>query len=362
MKNIDFPIFKTKIEGDDKKFDLNDISQRQEYFKHKAGDEIKRLKEYLKDKTFIVYLLSKKNSGKGTYSKMLKEIVGDKIQHLSVGDMIRSFDEVLQDETKKQELVDFLHQKYRGPVSVDEIISSMESRSTKILLPTELILALTEREISKLGKKAIFIDGFPRDFDQVSYSLFFKSLIDYRNDPDIFVLIDVPTNIIDKRAKYRLICPICQTSRSLKLLPTKNVEYDQKEEKFYLICDNPECDSLKSGKGARMVTKEGDEMGIDPIRERLEKEENLMEKIYKMYGINKVFLRNSIPIKDVKENYNDYEITQEYDYEYDEKNSKVLINEKPWEIEDDNQVMSNSLMPPPVVVSLIKQLVKALGI
>jgi len=362
MKNIDFPIFKTKTEGDGKDFDLNDVIQRQEYFEYKAHDEIKKLKEYLENNTFIVYLLSKKNSGKGTYSKMLKEIVGDKIEHLSVGDMIRSFDEVLQDETKKQELIDFLHKKYRGPVSIDDIISSMESRSTKILLPTELILALTEREISKLGKKAIFIDGFPRDFDQVSYSLFFKSLVDYRNDPDIFVLIDVPTNIIDKRAKYRLICPICQTSRSLKLLPTKNVEYDKKENKFNLICDNPECQSVKTGKGIRMVTKEGDELGIEPIKERLKKEEDLMEKIYQMHGISKIFLRNSIPLKDVQENYNDYEITQEYDYEYDEKNDKVLINEKPWEIEDDNGVMSNSLMPPPVVVSLIKQLVKALGI
>jgi len=360
MKNIDFPIFKTRsLDSSEplaKKFDLNDFNQRQEYFDYKVGDEIKRLNAYFEKNTFIGYLLSKKNSGKGTYSKMLKEIFGDKIEHLSVGDMIRSFDEVLQSKEKKQELVDFLHKKYRGPISVDEIIASMESRSTKVLLPTELILVLVEKEISKIGKKVILIDGFPRDFDQVSYSLFFKSLIDYRNDPDVFVLIDVPTNIIDKRAKYRVICPICQTSRSLKLLPTKKIDYDQKEEKFYLICDNPECS------GAKMVVKEGDELGIEPIRERLEKEENLMEKIYKMHGISKILLRNSIPMNQVKENYDDYEITQEYNYEYDKENNKVLIKERPWEIEDDNGVLSNSLMPPPVVVSFIKQLVKALEI
>lgn len=362
MKNIDFPIFKTKIDDKGKKFDLTDSKQRQEYFQYKAGDEIKKLKDYLKNSTFIVYLLSKKNSGKGTYSKMLKEIVGDKIEHLSVGDMIRSFDEVLRDPFKKQELVDFLHKKYRGPISVEEIINSMENRSTKMLLPTELILALVEREISKLGKKAIFIDGFPRDFDQVSYSLFFKSLIDYRNDPDIFVLIDVPTNVIDKRAKYRVICPVCNTSRSLKLLPTKNVEYDPKEKKFYLICDNPDCPSVQTGKGSRMVTKEGDELGIEPIKERLKKEEDLMERVYKMHGIPKILLKNCIPLEKVKENYDNYEITQEYDYAFDEKNNKVLINEKPWEIKDDDGVLSNSLMPPPVVVSLIKQLVGTLGI
>ena len=347
----------------DRKFDLTDASQRREYFEYKAGEEIKKLKDYLKNNTFIVYLLGKKSSGKGTYSKMLKEIIApDKIEHFSIGDMIRSFDGILKDEQQKKELVDFLHKKYRGPVSVDDIIKSMEGRSTKILLPTELILALTEREISKLGRKAIFIDGFPRDFDQVSYSLFFKSLIDYRNDPDVFALIDVPTNVIDERVKYRLICPICNTSRNLKLLATKNVEYDENEKKFHLLCDNADCQSVKDGKAARLVTKEGDELGIEPIRERLEKDESLMGQIYKMHGISKVLLRNAIPANESKENYDDYEITPEYVYSFDESSKKVKVQEKPWEVKDDEGVVSNSLMPPPVVVSLIKQLVKVLNL
>ncbi len=356
MKGINFPIFKTKIDGDTKTFDLTDAAQRQEYFEYKAGDEIKKLRDYLKNNTFIVYLLGKKNTGKGTYSKMLKEIVGpDKIEHISIGDMIRSFDEVLKDPVKKQELVEFLETKYRGPVSVQDLILAMEGRSTKNLLPSELILALAEREITKLGKKAIFIDGFPRDIDQISYSLFFKNLIDYRTDPDIFVLIDVPTNVIDERIKHRVICPLCNTSRNLKLLPTKNVQYDKEKNQFYLMCDNAGCS------GARMVTKEGDELGIEPIRERLEKDEHLMKQIYKMHGIKKVLLRNSIPVDRVKENYDDYEITPEYNYSVD-KTGKVQVQEKPWEVKDEEGVISNSLMPPPVVVSLIKQLVKALGI
>lgn len=356
MRDINFPIFKTKMD-DGKKFDLTNSNQRKEYFEYKAGNEIQKLREYLKNNTFVVYLLGKKNSGKGVYSKMFKEIVApDRIEHFSVGDMIRSFDEVLKDEQKKKELIEFLHKKYRGPISLEDIIKSMEGRSTKILLPTELILALTEREISKLGKKAIFIDGFPRDFDQVSYSLFFKSLIDYRNDPDIFVLIDVPTNIIDERIKYRVICPMCNTSRNTKLLATPKVEYDSRENKFYLLCDNQNCT------GPRMVTKEGDELGIEPIRDRLEKEGNLIEKIYKMHGISKILLRNAIPTDKTKENYDDYEVTPEYVYSYDKDSKKVTVQERPWEVKDDTGVVSNSLMPPPVVVSLIKQLVKVLGL
>lgn len=354
MKDLDFPIFKTKSDVY-KKFDLTDVKSRQDYFEYKAGPEIKKLKEYLKDSTFIAYLMGKKSSGKGTYAKMMAEVVDkDKIAHFSIGDMIRSFDEVLKDENKKKELVEFLQKNYRGFHSLDKIIESMEGRSTKTLLPSELILALAKREIAKLGRKAIFIDGFPRDIDQVSYSLFFRDLIGYRDDPDVFVLIDVPTSVIDERVKFRVICPLCNTSRNMKLLPTKNVEYDEKSGKFYLVCDNSSC------KGAKMVTKEGDELGIAPIKERLDKDEMLIKEAYNLQGIPKVLLKNSIPVDKTKEFTDDYEITPEYTYE--KKNGKIEVHEKPWEVEDDEGVLSNSLMPPPVVVSLIKQLARALDL
>ena len=239
---------------------------------------------------------------------------------------------------------------------LEEIMKALETRSTKVLLPSELILALAKREIAKLGRKAIFIDGFPRDLDQISYSLFFRDLIDYREDPDVFILIDVPTSVIDQRVKCRVICPLCQTSRSLKLLPTKNIEYDAKENKFYLICDNSNC------QGSRMTTKEGDELGIEPIRERLNKDEVLIKQTMSLQGIPKVLLRNSIPVAQIKDFVDDYEITPEYSYIFDEKENKVKTIEKPWEVLDDEGVACNSLMPPPVVVSLIKQLVRALGI
>ena len=356
-----FPVFKTKSpstsSGQAKKFDLTDVNSRQEYFEQKAGEEIKKLKEFLKENTFVAYLMGKKSSGKGTYSKMFAEIVDkDKIAHFSIGDMIRGFDQTMKDEQKKKELVEFLQKNYRGYMSVEEIMKALEGRSTKVLLPSELILALAKREIAKLGRKAIFIDGFPRDLDQVSYSLFFRDLIGYRDDPDVFVLIDVPTSVIDERVKFRVICPLCNTSRNLKLLPTKNVEYDKASGKFHLLCDNPNCS------GARMVIKEGDELGIEPIRERLNKDETLIKQALTLQGIPKVLLRNSIPVSEVKEAADDYEITPEFTYSFSEAENKVETSEKPWEILDDQGVASNSLMPPPVVVSLIKQLVKALGI
>ena len=356
MQGLDFPLFKTKSDNY-KKFDLSDPKSRQEYFEYKCGPEIKKLREYLKDNTFIAYLMGKKSSGKGTYAKMMAEVVDkDKIAHFSIGDMIRSFDEIIQHPEKRKEIVEFLEKNYRGRMPLEDIMKSWDNRSTKTLLPTELILALAKREISKLGRKAIFIDGFPRDIDQVSYSLFFRDLIDYREDPDVFVLIDVPTTIIDERVKFRVICPLCQTSRNLKLLTTKNVEYDVNDKKFHLICDNSACS------GARMVTKEGDEQGIEPIRARLEKDEMLVKEAYNLKGIPKILLRNSIPVGKTKEIADDYEITPGYVYNFDEKTNKVETTETLWEVKDDEGNLSNSLMPPPVVVSLIKQLVNTLGL
>ncbi len=370
MKNIEFPIFKTKISGLKKRFDLTDVKERQAYFEFKAGKEIKKLREYLKENTFIAYFLGKKNSGKGTYAKMFKEVVDkDRVEHFSIGDMIRGVDEALKDKKKKKEFISFLEKNYRGFLPLEKVLKSLEKRNTKVLLPSELILALVKKEISERGKRALFIDGFPREMDQISYSLFFRDLIGYRDDPDVFVLIDVPEAVIDERIKYRVICPLCQTSRNLKLLPTKEVEYDKKDKKFHLICDNSDCPARQSfasqnlgGQGEKMITKEGDELGIGPIRERLKTDEKLIKQAFSLYGIPKVLLRNSVPVKKADEFVDDYEITPGYSYQWDEKKKEVKINEKPWQVLDDNGIPCYSLMPPPVVVSLIKQITKALGI
>lgn len=361
MKGINFPIFKTKVSASllakGEGFDLTDFEQRQAYFEFKAGDEIKKLREYLKENTFIVYLLGKKNSGKGTYAKMFKEVIDkDRVEHLSIGDMVREFDKVLEDKEKKKEFISFLEKNYRGFMPLEEIIKALEKRNTKVLLPSELILALVKREIAKKGRKTLFIDGFPRNLDQVAYSLFFRDLIDYREDPDVFVLIDAPEAVIDERIKYRVICPLCQTSRNMKLLPTKKVEYDKGEEKFHLICDNSEC------QGARMIQKEGDELGIGRIGERLETDEKLMKQALSLYGIPKVLLRNSVPADKAKEFVDDYELTPEYNYQWDGEKGGVKVKEKPWQVLDDNGVPCYSLMPPPVVVSLIKQITEALNL
>ncbi len=352
---MDFPIFKTKKQGVDKKFNLTAPSERQEYFELKAGAEIKKLRQYLENHSFIAYFLGKKNSGKGTYAKMFAGIVApEKIFHFSIGDMTRRVDKELKDKEKKEQLIEFLKKNYRGWISVDEIISILESRSTKKLLPTELILTLTKREIAKQKGKVIFIDGFPRELDQMAFSLFFRDLIDYRDDPDFFVLIDLPEKVIDERIKWRRICPVCQTSGNLKLMPSSRIGYKEDKKEFFLVCDNPEC------QGAEMVQKEGDEFGMEPIKERIKLDAKLMEKAFSLYGIPKILLRNSVPVEQAKNLIDDYEITPEFYYKWDEKKKKVKVIKKPWIVEDDQGNDSYSLMPPPVVLSLIYQMTEVL--
>ncbi len=346
MKEIDFPIYKTKTE-EGKKFDLSDPKERAEYFQYKAGFEIEKIRKYLKDNTFIVYLLGKKSAGKGTYSKMLADVIDkDRIDHFSIGDMVRDLDKELQDEKKKEEFIAFLRENYRGWTSVEELMNILEGRSTEKLLPTEFLLALVKREIERREKKVIFIDGFPRDMDQISYSLFFRDLVGYREDDDFMVLIDVPEMVIDERVKYRRICPICNTSRNLKLFPTSKVVEENGE--FNLLCDNEGCNE------ASMIRKEGDEKGIEPIKSRLDMDEKLIKQAFSLHGIPKILLRNSIPVDKAEEYVDDYELTPEYVYK--KEGDKVTIEEKPWTIKDDNGVLSYSLLAPPVVVSFIKQL------
>ncbi len=354
MKSIQFPLHQTKTDGVTQKFVLTDPRDREKYFQAKAGFEIEKIKTYLKNNTFVAYLLGKKNAGKGTYTKMFMEIFGEeKVAHVSVGDIVRDVHAMIE-EGGGSKLKKYLNENYRGYIPLKEAIDALLGRSTTNLLPTEFILTLIKWEVDKHTGKSIFLDGFPRSLDQVAYSLFFRDLINHRNDPDFFVLIDVPMAVIDERIKTRVVCPICHTPRTLKLNTTPEVGYDQKKKEFYLKCDNPDC------RLERMVGKEGDELGIEPIRERLEADENLIEKAFGLYGVPKVFLRNAVPVEKGKEIADDYEITPEYVYHYDAKTEKVTTGQRPYTIKDDRGVDSYSLLPAAVVLSMIRQIAEIL--
>ena len=359
MKNLEFPIVGTKVKVLSEKFDINSPVGRKKYYAAKVGDEISHIKKYLKKgNTFVAYMLGKKNSGKGTYTKIISEIFGeDKIAHISVGDLIREIDD--WESFSKTKRHDRMKKYYRGYVSWDAAVDAHLGRSQSKLLPDEFTLSLLKAHIDELQGKCLFLDGLPRNLDQVSYSLFFRDLVNYREDPDIFVLIDIPESVIAERIKYRVVCPICKTSRNRKLLVSSKIEYDDKEKEFYLLCDNPDC----TGNGkTRMVGKQGDELGLEPIRERLNNDEDLLRETFNLHGVPKILMRNHVPVAESGKYFDDYEITPEYGYIWDAKREKVVVTEKPWTIKDDNGVKCYSLLAAPVVVSFIKQLMDVLDL
>lgn len=352
MKDIEFPIFKTKLPKGSPRFDLSDLKQRQEYFQLKAGSEIAKLKEYLKHNTFLAFMLGKKAAGKGTYSKLFAEALEtDRTALISAGDIVRMAHQILEGGQEKKELVKFLEENYRGYISIEEGIEAVLNRSQdKVSVPDEFMLTLIKREIEKHSGQALFIDGFPRTTDQVSYSLYFRDLAGYRDDPDFFVLIDIPEKVIDERIKSRVVCPKCQAPRNPRLFPTKKVGFDQKEKEYFLLCDNPDCGE------PRMVAKEGDSQGIKLIRKRLDDDEKLIVQAFHLHGVPKILLRNAVPVDQVEETVDDYEVTPGYTHSWDEKKQEVLTRESPWVFKDDRGIDSISLQAPAVVVSLIKQL------
>lgn len=353
----EFPVFKTQVDGITQPFNLNTPEGRKEYFEAKAGEEIKKLREFLSKKTFLAFLLGKKNSGKGTYSKLFMEAVGSEhVSHISVGDLVRDTHKIFDTGEGRDELVEFLQNNYRGFHSVEEIQDIVLGKSQDKLLSSELIMALLKYEIQQHKGKTIFLDGFPRALDQVGYSLYLKELIGFRDDPDFLVFISVPNSIIDERIKYRVICPACKTPRNLKLLATSEAGWDEEQEQFYLKCDNADC----TEKGARMVGKEGDELGIEPIRARIELDNQIFTQLLKLQGIDKIYLRNSVPVDMAASHIDDYELTPAYSYEFHADTKAVSIIEKPWTVKDDAGVESYSLLPAAVVLSFIKQMTKAL--
>jgi len=348
----DFPIFKTKVDGVEEVFDLSLPKEREKYFDAKVGPEIKILKEFLKNNTFIVYYLAKKSAGKGTYTKLMREIFGDdNIGHISVGDIVRKVHKIAEkSEEGKEKLIKSLEPRYRGYMSLEDAMDAILGRSQEKLLPTELILTLVESEIENMPRKALFIDGLPRDLAQISYALFFRNLIDYRRDPDLFVMIDIPESVIDERMKARVVCPVCQTPRNTKLLATKDVGFDEGSSEFFLKCDEH---------GERMIAKEGDSAGIESIRERLDRDQTLIDKIFSIHGVPKILLRNAVPVDTADQYVDKYEITPMYSYEK-KTDGSIITKESPWSVKDDEGVEVYSLLSPPVVVSLIKNLVTAL--
>lgn len=356
---MNFPFYNSKNLSNGQEYNLYDPLERRKYFEAKLGKRVEKLKEYLEDKSFVGYMIGKKQAGKGTYAKMVEEILGsDRFTHISVGDVIRETHENLLDPVKKTELISKVEKHYRGYISFEKALEGVLTRSqSEVSVSDELVLALLKTKIDEIGKKALFIDGLPRNHDQISYSLYFRDLINYRDDRDFFILLDVPIEVIKLRMQGRVICPICKTSKNILINPTKFIDFDKSTNQFLFKCDN----SLCSGFGnAIFVTKEGDSQGIDSIKKRIELDNELLGKAFELHGIPKVLIAGTVPVKDASNLLENYEIQRSFTYEYIDNNVKII--DSPCIVKDDNG--EDSFMPfaATYVVSLISQICDILDI
>ena len=217
------------------------------------------------------------------------------------------------------------------------------------------MLTLLKREIDRVGKKALFVDGMPRSLDQISYSLYFRDLINYRNDPDFFIFIDVAEEIIDMRIRGRVVCPVCKTSKNMLTNPGKFVRHDTETGEYYLVCDNAVCPGYEK---ARYYSKEGDVAGKDTIAERLKSDGELMEMSMGLQGMPKVLIRSSYPVDEASEYIEDYEIQPVFKYKGTGDNIEVMT--EPWIFKDDEGVDSYSIYAATYVVSMFSQIHKIL--
>ncbi len=349
---IEFPVFNSKALSSGRSYVLTDRADRLRYFHAKLGSKIDEVKGFLDKNSFVGYMLAKKQAGKGTYAKMVEEILGpERFAHISAGDLVRNAHTILT-STDKASFISGVQRHYRGFLSIDDAMSALLARTQdKVSVPTELMLALLKLEIDKIGKKALFIDGLPRNLDQVSYSLYFRDLINYRDDPDFFVLIDVPESVIDARMKNRVVCPECHTSKSVLINPTKFVRYDKEANEYYFLCDNPNCKGFET---ARYQAKEGDMAGIESIRGRLELDQDLIAKATALYGIPKILVRSTIPTTTAKDVIEDYEVQK--CYTFSGMGDTIISSTSPWVVKDDAGVDCVTPYAATFVVNIFSQL------
>ncbi|TXT55562.1 MAG: adenylate kinase [Promethearchaeota archaeon] len=120
-------------------------------------------------------------AGKGTFSSQIQKILPD-IVHISTGDILR------ENVEKKTEL----------GRKAQEYMKKGE------LVPTELINNMMSQRLSRDDVKeyGFILDGFPRNIEQ-------SQALSEMTDIDLFLLLEVPRDLIKKRILGRFSCSEC---------------------------------------------------------------------------------------------------------------------------------------------------------
>lgn len=190
LNHFVFPVNENKSDLDLKEFALKDGS-------HQDRNTIRTTqKQKTKFSTFKVILAGAPASGKGTQCEVIQKNFG--LVHLSTGDILRN-------AVKQQTLLGQMVKPYMdaGHLVPDDLV-------------IELILnRLTEHDCETRGW---LLDGFPRTKSQAD-ALRNSGII-----PDVFLLLDVPEEILVERVTGRRTDPVTGKVYHMKFNPPENEE------------------------------------------------------------------------------------------------------------------------------------------
>lgn len=327
-------------------------AKNNDFFSKRLSKKLQKFHEHLNRNNVVLFMLAKKLAGKGTYAKILHDLSGGKIKHISVGDLVREAEKKTEDDKARKELMLDIRKYYKGQEKLEDVINifAKEAKDTSTLLPTEVVMALIEKAVKDNQGKSVIIDGFPRSKEQVALALKMQKDFEAQNIPSVFVEINCPEDILIKRSIDRRVCPMCQTSRNIKLLLTKEIEFDEKTGEFHLICERPACDR------ARFVKKQGDQDGIEKIKERQKKVQDMIDEIKNQSPHLHLSVHNAI-LLDEAYKHDPADFTEEAELFWDKDKKEVIRSFKPMVSTDEHGRKVYSRWPEPVVVDMVDKLV-----
>lgn len=144
----------------------------------------------------IIVLMGAPGAGKGTQARLLQEHLN--MTQISTGDMLRA-------RAQEQDAL------------ADEIKAVQASGK---LASDELVMRVVEERTAKQDSaNGYVLDGFPRTMVQAKM---LENLAGEQGHKIVAIVIDVPFDLLEKRATGRLSCPICGEIYNTFSKPPKN--------------------------------------------------------------------------------------------------------------------------------------------
>ena len=138
----------------------------------------------------IIVLMGAPGAGKGTQARLIQERLG--LPQISTGDMLRALE-------------------------AEDIHSTQTSGQ---LISDEVVIGLVKKRTEQADCKCGYVlDGFPRTLVQGEM---LEKLAASQGNELIAILVDVPTEILEKRLTGRRNCPVCKEIYNVFFKPPKS--------------------------------------------------------------------------------------------------------------------------------------------